>query len=295
MHAAGENLHDASWDDLRHFAAFVHARSLSGAAAKLRVDHATVGRRLAALEATLGVKLVDRRARIPALTADGERIAALVLRMEDAAHGVSRAARGLAPTLGGEVSISAPPSIANGLIAPKLPVLRARHPAIRIRLLGEKRIASLARGEADVSLRLMRPTEAGAVGRKLGGFAFALYAARDYAPARRGAVDLIAFDDEGAKLPQQRALVAFAKRAKQARTFVLRTNDLESQIAAVRAGVGVGALPDFIAARHPELVRVRGAATVARELWLVVHDDLRSAPSVRAVIDFLVEACGELR
>lgn len=293
MHITGEIPHEASWDDLRHFAAFAHAKSLSAAAARLRVDHATVGRRIASLERTLGVKLVDRRARVPALTAEGERIAALVLRMEDAALGVTRAARGLAPAIGGEVSVSAPPTLANALIAPRLGTLHARHPAIRIRLLGEKRIASLARREADVSLRLVRPTEAGAVGRKLGSFVFALYGERGYVAGPRGGRGVIAFDEDGARLPQQRALLAYA--GKRGRSIVLRTNDLESQIAAARAGVGVAALPDFVAARHPELVRVRGGRAVARDVWLVVHEDLRAAPSVRAVIDFLVEACRALR
>jgi len=296
MHGHGENLHDLpaaiDWEDLRHFAAFIHARSLSAAATRLAVDHATVGRRIAALEAGLGVKLVDRRARIPTLTAEGERIAALVARVEDAALGVARAARGLSPALAGEVSISAPPTIATALIAPRLPALRARHPAIRIRLVGEKRIASLARREADVALRLVRPTEAGVAGRKLGGFAFVPCASRDYLAGRRpGAFEFIAFDDEGARLPQQRALAKLAGD----RPIVLRTNDLESQIAAARAGLGIASIPDFLAARYPELVRVRSPSQpVRRELWLVVHDDLRTAPAVRAAIDFLAEACHEL-
>jgi len=292
MHSGRESLHNVDWEDLRHFAAFVHGKSLSAAAGRLAVDHATVARRIAALEATLGVKLVDRRARIPALTAAGERIAELVLRVEDAAFGVARAARGLSPELGGEVSVTAPPTIANALIAPRLPGLRLRHPAIRIHLLGDKRIASLARREADVSIRLVRPTEAGAVGKKLGSFAFPLYAARSYLAGHAPrAFEFITFDGDGAALPQHRWLCEVAG----ARPIVLRTNDLESQIAAARAGVGVAALPDFLAARHAELVRVAvRARPVTREVWLVVHDDLRNTPTVRAVIDFLTEACREL-
>jgi len=280
------------WEDLRHFAAFVAARSLSGAATRLAVDHATVGRRIAALEASLAIKLVDRRARVPALTTEGERIAALVDRVEDAALGVARAARGLAPAVGGEVSISAPPTIANALIAPRLGDLRARHPEIRVRLLGEKRIASLSRREADIALRLVRPTEAGVAGRKLGGFQFVLCASRDYLAGRRpSGFEFIGFDTEDSQLPQQRALVKLAGD----RPIVLRTNDLESQIAAARAGLGIVSLPDYLAARYPELARVPSRARpIARELWLVVHDDLRGSPTVRATIDFLVAACHEL-
>jgi DNA-binding transcriptional LysR family regulator len=281
------------WEDLRHFAAFVQGRSLSAAAKRLGVDHVTIARRLAALEAALELKLVDRRARIPVLTAEGERIAALVAPLEDAAAAVSRAARGLAPALGGEVSVSAPPTIVNALIAPRLPRLRARHPELRLHLLGEKRIASLARREADVALRLVRPTEAGAVARKVGAFEFVLCGARSYlAGRRRRDLELIAFDDDSDALPQQRWLFAHAA----GRPIVLRTNDLESQVAAVRAAVGVAVLPSFLVRRYPELAAVAvRARPVTREVWLAVHDDLRGSPSVRAVMDFLVDATAELR
>jgi len=293
MHTAGENLHDLDWQDLRFFAAFVRAGSLSAAAKRLAVDHVTVSRRLHALEARLGLKLVDRRARIPALTAEGERIAARVADVEVAADAVARAARGMTPEVAGSVSITAPPTIANALIAPRLPALYAQHSALRLVLLGEKRIASLARREADVALRLVRPVEPGLVTRRIGTFEFGLYGARSYlAGRRRDAIAVIAFDEESDALPQQRWLVAQVGR----RPVVLRTNDLESQLAAARAGVGVVALPGFLAARYPELVRltVRGRRVV-REIWLVVHEDLRAVPSVRAVMDFLVEATAELR
>jgi DNA-binding transcriptional LysR family regulator len=286
-------MHDLDWQDLRYFAAFVRKRSLSAAANLMGVDHVTVGRRLRALEARLGLKLVDRRARIPTLTAEGERIAALVADIERATDAVARAARGLAPELDGTVSVSAPPTIANAVIAPRLPALRARHPRLCLHLLGDKRIASLARREADLALRLVRPAEPGLVARKVGGFEFALYGARSYVIGRRrSALEFIAFDQESDALPQQRWLLAHAGR----RPIALRTNDLESQIAAVRAGVGVAALPSFLAARHPELVRITARGRpVAREVWLVVHEDLRGAPSIRAVMDFLVEATADLR
>ncbi len=286
-------MHDLDWQDLRYFAAFARKRSLSAAASLIGVDHVTVGRRLRALEASLGLKLVDRRARIPTLTAEGERIAARVADVERATDAVARAARGLAPDCGGTVSVSAPPTIINALITPRLPALRARHPQLSLHLLGDKRIASLARREADLALRLVRPAEPDLVARKVGAFEFALYGASSYVAGRpRTALEFIAFDEETGELPQQRWLLAHAGR----RPIVLRTNDLESQIAAVRAGVGVAALPSFLATRYPELVRIAARRRpVAREVWLVVHEDLRGTPSIRAVMDFLVSSTAELR
>jgi len=288
----GADLHKVGWDDLRHFAGFVQAGSLSAAAGRLGVDHATVARRIAALEGSLGLKLVDRRARIPALTGQGERIAALVGRMEEEAIAVVRAARGLQPALGGVVSVSAPPTIANALVAPRLPALRARHPDIHVRLLGEKRIASLSRREADIAIRLVRPAGAGLVRRRLGTIEFALYATAEYLAGRRpGRFEFIGFDELDDALPQQRWLLRLAGK----RPFVLRTNDLESQLAAARAGVGIALLPGFLAARHRELRRVEvRTRLVTREAWLVVHADLRPAPTVRAVMDFLVEATRDM-
>jgi len=289
----GEYLHDVvDWEDLRHFAAFVDAGSLSAAAVRLGVDHATVARRIAALEASLAVKLVDRRTRVPSLTAEGERIAALVTRMETEAFAVVRAARGLRPALGGVVSISAPPTIANALIAPRLASLRTRHPEIRVRLLGEKRLAKLARREADIAIRLVRPTESGLVRRRLGTIVFELYATASYLSGRRPATyEFIGFDRDDDALPQQRWLVDVAGE----RPIALRTNDLESQLSAACAGVGVALLPGFLATRHRELRRVAvRQRPIAREVWLVVHGDLRPAPAVRAVMDFLVEATSEL-
>src|SRR3569832_1786760 len=180
MHDIRENSHDLDWQDLRHFAAFARARTLAGAAKRLAGDHVTGARRSAALEAAIGVRLLDRRPRIPVLSSDGERVALAVLGMESSGDAVARTARGLAPELGGSVSLPAPPTLINALIAPHLGKLRARHPKLTHQLVGEMRIASLGRREADVALRLVRPTEPELVAKRLGSFAFGLYGHRAY-------------------------------------------------------------------------------------------------------------------
>src|SRR3990167_8104567 len=142
------------WDDLRHFSAFVAAGSLAGAARALRIEHATVARRIASLEARLKLKLVDRRGRRLTLTPEGEKVAALATDMAETIGAVERLADGARSELNGEVTISAPPAYAALVLAPGLIPLRARHPALRIRLLGETRMASLERREADIAVRL---------------------------------------------------------------------------------------------------------------------------------------------
>jgi DNA-binding transcriptional LysR family regulator len=279
------------WEDLRHFVVFAREGTLSGAARALGVDHATVARRIAALEAAAALKLVDRRTRATTLTDDGRRIAGIAAAMEEAAFAVGRAVQAAKPGVGGEVSVSAPPSLANALIAPQVARLLRQHPGIRIKLIGEKRSASLNRREADVALRLTRPAEPGLIARKIGSFGFSLYGAEAYireTPAH--ALAFIAYDGAMDDTPQQKWLKAVAG----SRDIVLRTNDLENQAAAARTGVGLAALPHFLGDPDPRLVRYTPSRTrvthkpVSRDVWLLVHRDLRDAPAVRAVMEFLI-------
>ncbi|HET6839355.1 MAG TPA: LysR family transcriptional regulator [Bradyrhizobium sp.] len=277
----------ADWEDLRHFVVLAREGTLSAAARLLGVDHATVARRVAALEANTGLKLIDRRARSYQLTDDGRRIAATAMPMEEAAFAVGRAVQAAKPGLRGEVSISSPPSLANALIAPQLFRLRHRHPGIRIKLIGEKRAASLNRREADVALRLSRPREPGLIARKIGSFGFALYGAPLYLKQTpRHALAFIAYDDSMDDAPQQKWLRAMASDNE----IVLRTNDLENQAAAARTGVGLTVLPHFLGDPDPGLKRYEVTpAPPNRDVWLLVHRDLRQTPLVRAVMEFLTE------
>jgi len=271
------------WTDLQHFLVLAREGSLSAAARSLGVDHVTVARRVAALEAATSLKLVDRRPRSYTLTEDGKRIAAIGAPMEGTAFAVERAAQAAKPGISGQISISAPPSLANVLIAPRLIQLRRQHPGILIKLIGEKREASLSRREADLALRLARPKQPGLIARKVGYFEFGLYGASSYL---RGtpphAFTFIAYDASMEDAPQQRWLTELAGTCE----IVLRTNDLENQAAAARAGVGLAALPRFLGDPELELYD-SGQRPVGREIWLVVHRDLRRAPAVRAVASFL--------
>ena len=276
----------SDWEDIRHFVALAREGTLSAAARTLGVDHATVARRVAALEASTGLKLVDRRARATLLTEDGRRIAAVAAPMEEAAFALSRTAQAAKPGVGGEVTISAPPNFASAVIAPQLVRLRQQHPGIRIKLMGEKRRASLSRREADVALRLSRPVETGLFMRKIGSFGFSLYGAPAYLnKTPPHAFAFIGYDASMAESPQEVWLRAVIGE----REVVLRTNDLETQIAAARSGLGVAALPHYLGEGDPRLQRhdVPGRP-VSRDVWLLVHRDLRQVPPVRAVMEFLV-------
>ncbi|WP_315837021.1 LysR family transcriptional regulator [Bradyrhizobium prioriisuperbiae] len=290
MSASGKRLDrdNLDWEDLHHFMVLAREGTLSAAARALGVDHATVARRVAALEASVALKLVDRRSRTTTLTDDGQRIAGIAAPMEEATFAVSRAAQAAKPGISGEVAISAPPSLANAIIAPQLVRLRQRHPRIRIKLIGEKRSASLSRREADVALRLARPAEPGLIARKVGSFGFSLYGAPAYLKETPPhAFAYIAYDEI---IMGDTAQQKWLKVIAGGNEIVLRTNDLENQAAAARAGVGLAALPHFLGDRDPLLARYKVAQKpVSRDVWLVVHRDLRHAPAVRAVMEFLAD------
>lgn len=273
------------WEDLRHFAALAEAGTLSGAAKRLKVDHATVGRRVASLEAALGVRLIDRLPRRCTLTEAGRQVAGLVGDVEASAYAIERAALRHQTPVAGRVTLSAPPIFASVFLAPRLVPLRRRYPLLRLVLAGEAASVSLGRRDADLAVRLSRPQERSSIGRRVGTMRFGLYAAKAYeALAEPNGWEFVGYSDPLDHLPQQ----LWLREIAGGRPVVFEASDLASQHAAVRSGVGVAALPCFLAADDPELVRLPvDTAPPERELWLIAHADVRRAPAVRAVMDFV--------
>lgn len=277
------------WEDLRYFSVFAHERSLSAAARRLKVDHATIARRISALETSLNLKLVDRRPRAYVLTSDGERIAALAQRMETESFAIERSALAGQEGCIGEVKISAPPALACSLIAPHLGMLRQQHPRLSVQLMGNLGSASLTRREADVAIRLSRPEEPDLVARKITTVPFALYGSADYLE-RTAAEDFayIAYDESMEQTTQQ---VWLLKQA-DGRPIMLRSNDLNTQAMAAKAGVGLAALPYFLGEQYSLEAAAIVGAPLEREVWLVTHSDVRHTPQIQAVMAFLGACLG---
>src|SRR6185312_16560359 len=122
------------WEDIRHFLAVAQSGTLSGAARNLKVDHATVSRRLARLEADLDVRLVDRLPRSCRLTEIGKQMFGRAVEMDAGAQGIARAARAAHAPLVGRVMLSAPPVLVTHLLAERLPDFRAEYPDVRLSL-----------------------------------------------------------------------------------------------------------------------------------------------------------------
>jgi DNA-binding transcriptional LysR family regulator len=275
-------MENPDWNDLRYFLAVTAAGSLSAAARSLGVEHTTVSRRIEALERVLGVRLFDRFARGWTLTEAGQALLPQAQRVGEEVHSLMRQATG-ADAGHGTVRISAPPAIAAHWIAPRLAALRPQLAGIHIELGAEAAQVDLSRREADIALRFRRPQNPDLALRAIATVQYYLCGAPEYIAGRgQDEWEFIGYDDSLTQAPQQQWLESFAA----ARPFLLRSNDLGSIAAATRNGAGVAVLPDYLAAG---LIIPAVNCPVQRQLWMVIHGDVRKSPRVRRTADLLAE------
>jgi DNA-binding transcriptional LysR family regulator len=274
-------------EDVRYFVALARYGSLSATARALHVNHATVSRHVANLEALLGHPLFERRAEGYVLTSDGKAVLEEASAMDEAALSVlHRLDANL--DLGGLVRLTVGRSLAEGYLIDHLEGLRRRYPAIDVELIGEVRVLSLARREADLALRFGIPTNSQLAARRVGMVAFGLYVASSLRNETDAALRLpfIGFDNESAWIAEAKWL----ERHFSDRRFAFRANSQTAQAAAARAGFGVALLPRYLAADDPGLAEVVcDIPLLERELWLLIRPELTRVRRVRAVADYLIE------
>lgn len=281
-----------NWDDARIFLAVARSGQILGAAKALGLNHATVARRLTALEAALGSTLFRRKTNGTELTAEGERFLVFAETMESASLAASEAA-GANSAVEGIVRIGAPDGFGVAFLAPRLPELVARHPGLRIELVPVPRAFSLSRREADIAVTLERPREGRLVARKLTDYRLGLYATQNYLDrhgtpqslADLGGHRLVGYVDD---LLYTASLDYTAEFLKDWRSTIAVSSSM-GQTEAVRAGAGIGILHDFMARGDARLVPVLPQQRLTRSYWTVLHEDLRGVRRVALVSDFLTE------
>jgi DNA-binding transcriptional LysR family regulator len=283
---------EPAWDELRTFLEVARDGSLSGAARRLGFTQPTVGRHIDSLEEALGVTLFTRSPRGLTPTAAANALVPHSEAMAAAAAALARSASSAAAIDRGVVRVTASEIMGAEALPAMFAGFRARNPGIAIELALSNRNQDLARGEADIAVRMIRPTQSGLVARRIGVTRIRLYARRDYL-ARfgepRSLADLkdhcfIGFDRDNQTF---RSAGAIAKAVTR-EDFGFRCDSDVAQLAALRAGVGVGGCQDVIARRTPDLVPVLpNAFQMALEVWLVMHRDLKTAPRVRLLFDWL--------
>lgn len=281
------------WDDLRVFLAIARSGNTSRAARILNVNQSTVSRRLQALEDALQLVLFSRTATGLTLSADGERLLRLALKVEEAALAIDRELTGTRDALEGVVRVTTVEEIASMIIAPNLKSFRERWPRIQLKLITSNRNLDLSRGEADVALRMARPTQGDLVARKVGGFGYGVFTTQAYLDGleseRVGKPELLDWVvlDPGV-VPWPDAL--WFDREMPGVVPVLRATSFKTLLASVQAGLGVALLPRPYRYMYPELVLLPIATgPLHNEIWLTVHKDLRKVKAIEAVMTFLEE------
>ncbi len=281
-----------NWQLIPSFLAAHQHGSLLGAARALGISQPTVGRHVTQLETQLGTSLFERTGRGLVPTPAATRLAEAAMAMEHGAQSLLRGAQRAQDTLSGTVRLSASQPVACFLLPPLLARMRAELPGIQIELVVSNAVSDLLRREADIAIRMVRPTQGSLLARRIGRVGVSACAHRDYL-ARRGTpqqpTDLLAHELVGNDRMQDilRGFAAMGHPVKPEQ-FALRTDDLIAYWAAVRAGLGVGFVASFLLRNDPLLAPVLpGLPIPTIPVWLVMHRDIRTSRRMRAVADFL--------
>ena len=278
-----------SWDHWRSFLAVIDEGSLSGAARALGLTQPTLGRHVDALERALGAALFLR---VPSGLIATERAQALVPQARDMAGAAAALGRRAGETGGGgTVRLAASEIVGVEVLPPVLERFAAAHPAIGIELVLSNRNEDLLRHDADLAVRMVRPTQGALVARALGVVRLGLYAHRRYIDARGMPRDAAALADHATIGPDSARGLAGVKlggRAVVPEMFRHRSDNDLAQLALLRAGAGIGICQAAIAARDADLVPVLPEAVqFSLHPWLVMHADLRSSGRVRLLWEHL--------
>lgn len=279
-----------SWDDLRYLLEAVRCGSCAAAARELGVAVTTVTRRIDAFERSLQQTLVRMTPDGITLTEDGARLVEKARRVEETMALFQQHLK-QSDEVAGAVRVSAIATLASEFLAPKVKSFVEQYPAIELTLVGESNLVDVLRGEADVVVRLSRPRHKDLMVRQIGQIPMSLYASPDYlsrfgtptTPVRSLAGHrLVDMSRDFSALPISRWLTARAEGA----SIVFRASQTTMLARAVRDGVGLGVLPDVMA---EGLVRVSPLDGLFTEsIWIGYHEDMRSVPRIRAVVDWLI-------
>ena len=287
------------WDHLRIFLAVARHGQLLAAARHLGLNHATVARRLDALEHSLGTPLFDRRPAGCVATQAGERLLPVAERIEFELLGIADSIREEEADVSGTVRIGAPDGLGNYYLAAEMAELTRRHPNLVVELVPLPRTFSLSRREADLAIVLDWPTEGRLLVSRLIDYTLSIYAAQNYLEAcgMPGSIEdlerytvVTGVED----LAYALALDYFgALEQKAGRKF--RCASVMGQLEAVRSGAGIGILHDFIAGGVKGMVRILPGVSFRRSYFLLAHPDTGTIRRIAVLRDFIVRRFREQR
>lgn len=285
---------EPTWDHFRSFLAVIETASLSGAARSLGTTQPTIGRHIDALEAALGLPLFVRSRHGLNPTTSALALVPHAKDMASASAALIRKASGEGEEARGIVRLTVSEIIGTEVLPPIIRQLREIHPAIDLELVLTNSTENLLRREADIAIRMMRPAQEALVARKIGDVPIRLYAHETYIKNRGIPEALDDLPDHTLIGPDSNiSILEAVERAglKNARANIRLASDSDlTQLALLRAGCGIGGMQMQLAAREPKIVPVlHDAFEIPMEMWLVMHEGLRTSQRVRLTFDHLVE------
>jgi DNA-binding transcriptional LysR family regulator len=286
------------WTLVRSFLAALEQGSLLGAAKVIKASQPTVGRHIAELESQLGVVLFERTGRGLLPTDMALRLAEAARAMEAGAHQMARSVSGADGANGsvvGTVRLTASQPVACFLLPPLLAQMRLALPDVQVELVASNAVSNLLRREADIAVRMVQPDQATLVAKRVGKVSLSACAHHDYLRRRgvpRQPTDLLAHELIGADRNDD-ILKGFAAMGYPVTRehFAFRTDDLIASWEAVRAGLGVGFMADYLIRADSAVVPLLPMLKIPPlPVWLTVHREIRTSRRIRAVYDFLAQA-----
>jgi len=282
------------WSLVQAFLAVSEVGSLSAAARVLGSSQPTVGRQIHAMEEQLGAELFQRHDKGLTLTETGEAMLAPARAMRQAIHEIELRAAGKAETLEGAVRITSSVVVGTEHLPPIVARIRREEPRIEIEFHVSDETSNLHFREADIAVRLYRPTQLDLVTQHLGDLRFAAFAAKSYVERRglpRRPEDLLAHDVVG--MDRETAILEGFRQAGfpvEREWFKVRADNPIAYWQLVRAGAGIGFGQVLVGARDPELVEIPlGLDLPTYPVWLTAHEAVRHAPRVARVWELLAE------
>ena len=286
------------WTLVRSFLAALDQGSLLGAARALKSSQPTLGRHIAELESQLGVALFERTGRGLKPLAMAFRLAESARAMEAGAHQLQRSVSSADEAVRGTVRITASQPVACVLLPPLLARMGQTLPEVQVELVSSNEVSNLLRREADIAVRMVPPSQAELVAKRIGKVTLGVYAHRDYlkrAGIPREPADMLAHallgNDKNEDIIRGFGTMGFAMTREQ---FAFRTDDLMAYWQALRGGVGIGFVADYLARTDPDVIAVLPMLKIPPlPVWLAVHREIRTSKRIRAVYDFLAQVVPE--
>lgn len=297
MAQQGFNAQQTDWNLIRAFVAVAQHGSLTRAALALQVSQPTLSRQIAELEQAMAAALFERQARGLRLTARGEALLEPAQRMLAAAQAVSLTAAAQDEALAGTVRLTASEMVSAYVLPPLLARLAREHPAIQIELVASNALGNLLEREADIAIRMVRPTQTALIARHIADWEVGFFAHRDYL-AGVGGTELAVQAYRWIGLDQSTVLIDGFKSAGYSvdrEFFAMRCENHMVNWQCVLAGLGVGIGIKVVATRFAELELVWPQQEIPPlPVWLTAHRELRSSPRLRLVFDYLAAGLAQM-